>query len=346
MSTRQEAEHAAAEWLARRESPSWSEADADALETWLSADMTHKVAYFRFNATWKEVGRLKAVCSGPMPERRLADVVCALDPSQPSAARLQSEEARGAFVGRHRRWLTVAAAMALIAIGADFAVRQVPSLFRHHVYSTAVGGLAAVPIPDGSRVTLNTDSEVRVAVSKSERRIDLQRGEAFFEVATDPTRPFIVVAGSQRIVAVGTAFSVRRDGGDDVQVRVAEGAVRVEPLVDGRKGESALLRAGSKAQSKAGSIMVQNESVPAIEQDLSWRSGSLSFHDTPLADAVAEFNRYNSRKIVIDDPSIAEIQIGGVYRATNVDAFIELIVDGFSIEAVRSQDAVRLRGRP
>src|SRR3981189_822736 len=78
-------------------------------------------------------------------------------------------------------------------------------------YRTAIGGIAAISMKDGSTVTLNTNSDIRVALSETERRVDLEKGEAFFEVAKDPNRPFVVRVGDQRVIAVGTKFSVRRE---------------------------------------------------------------------------------------------------------------------------------------
>jgi len=210
-------------------------------------------------------------------------------------------------------------------------------------FSTVIGGLEAVPLADGSRVTLNTDSELQVSLEPTERVVNLNHGEAYFEVAKDNRRPFIVNAGNKRVIAVGTQFSVRREG-ENVQVIVTEGTVRMEDrrarspssartstrssspgsadsVAFEASGSAAvvLLPAGSVARAQAGAVLVRNERPAEIEQHLSWRSGVLTFRDTPLAEAIAEFNRYNERKIVIEDPSIATLQLGGIFRATNID---------------------------
>jgi len=223
-------------------------------------------------------------------------------------------------------------------------------------FSTVIGGLEAVPLADGSRVTLNTDSELQVSLEPTERVVSLNHGEAYFEVAQDKSRPFIVNAGHKRVIAVGTQFSVRRDG-ESVQVIVTEGTVRMEdrrarspssaqtsssfsrasadsvPTEAPGSAEVVLLPAGSVARAQADAVLVRNERPAEIEQHLSWRSGLLTFRDTPLADAVAEFNRYNARKIVIEDPSIATLQLGGIFRSTNIDPFIELLEQGFPVRA-------------
>ena len=150
-------------------------------------------------------------------------------------------------------------------------------------------------------------------------------------------------AGGQRIVAVGTAFSVRRQG-NDIRVIVSEGKVRVE--VPGK--DAALMQAlpaGSIVRTSSNEVLVQTKSIAEVEQSLSWRSGLLTFRNTPLADAIAEFNRYNTRKIVIDDPAIAALEIGGIFRATNLDSFVDLLQDGFPVRATAEAELIVLRSR-
>lgn len=199
---------------------------------------------------------------------------------------------------------------------------------------------------DGSRVTLNTDSAVRVAVSDTERRVDLEQGEAFFDVARDPSRPFVVVAGAQRVVVLGTKFSVRRER-DEIRVIVSEGRVRVERRGGaGAQIPTADLTAGSIARSDGEALRVQKTAPSEVERYLSWREGFLVFQETPLADAVAEFNRYNAQKIVIEDAQLAGIPIDGNFRSNNVEAFIRLLENGFPVRIERTGDRVIVRANP
>jgi transmembrane sensor len=222
-------------------------------------------------------------------------------------------------------------------------------LSHAHRYTTVVGGLAAVPMSDGSRVTLNTDSALRVALDAHERLIELDHGEAFFEVAHDAARPFIVKAGNKRIVAVGTQFAVRYEG-ENVRVSVFEGTVRFEtdrPARGTAPREQSepplLLAAGTIARAEHDAVLVQKTGAAEIEQSLTWRTGILTFRDTPLADAVAEFNRYNTRKIVIEDPAIAAVEVGGIFRATNLDPFVHLLEEAFPIRATEEDERIVLR---
>jgi transmembrane sensor len=172
--------------------------------------------------------------------------------------------------------------------------------------------------------------------------VELNHGEAFFEVAKDPTRPFVVKAGHARVIAVGTQFSVRREG-DQVDVVVIEGHVRVERDHQTEGAPPALLAPGDVARSDGQGVLVQEKPLPEAEAILSWRSGFLVFHDTPLKEAVAQFNRYNTRKIVIDDPNVANLRIGGNFKSTNSEAFVRLIESGLPIHAEHQGGQIILR---
>jgi transmembrane sensor len=242
------------------------------------------------------------------------------------------------------------AATILLAVGLLFGVYR--TWFTGERYATAVGAVASLPLADGSRMTLNTDSKVRVVFSEQQRHVDLSQGEAFFEVAHDSRRPFVVQAGNQRIVAVGTQFSVRREG-DGVQVVVTEGRVRVENN-EPRQGEGAdlaairphtsriMLSAGGVARTRKDAVDVQNHPLAEAEEILSWRSGYVFFRATRLDEAVAEFNRYNSRQIVIRDPGVAAMQLTGKFRATNTDAFVNLLERTYGIEVERTDASISL----
>jgi transmembrane sensor len=202
---------------------------------------------------------------------------------------------------------------------------------------------------DGSKVTLNTDSQIRISLTDTERRVELGHGEAYFEVSKDPNRPFIVRAGSKRVIAVGTKFSVRREG-DDIEVVVTEGKVRLEDSAGGRESRAdgsadVFLTPGSVARADEAGVLVQRMTLPEAEEQLSWRTGVLMFRDQSLQEAVAEFNRYNERKIVIEDPAVASLKIEGNFRATNLEAFVRLLESGFPVRAELKPDQIVLRSK-
>lgn len=361
------AERQAADWLCRRDGAGWSELDQAALDAWIGESSAHAVAFLRLEAAWKRAGRLKAL-GGGLPPRQLPtpawlDARGAFHRSNRNKARIealepaslmesiQAEEevqwgsensSRPAVTTRSAKWLWIqAACVALIVAGAV----GWASISMRSTYRTPVGGTASVTMQDRSRVTLNTNSEVKLALTATERAVELKRGEAFFEVAKDPARPFVVKAGDKRIVAIGTQFSVRREG-DEVRVMVAEGRVRIDegassllvtqsqaPPLTLPAADEFVLEAGSVARTSGKEVLIQPELLSQVRDALSWRSGFLVFRDVGLQDAIAEFNRYNETKIVIQDPHVATLRVNGKFRADNFSAFIRLLEDGFPINA-------------
>lgn len=325
MESHSEIEQRAAVWLSRRGEPDWTAADQDELDAWLEASTAHKVAFVRLDAGWERTRRLKALGAG-------GEVGVVPPPGQwHTNAEFAPERAdRWWQRAKLRPALAATVVLALVATGMwRFAWNRGPT------YTTPVGVTASVPMKDGSNVTLNTDSAIRVALSDTQREVRLEHGEAFFDVARDQSRPFVVTAGDKRVVAVGTKFSVRRID-DEVRVFVTEGQVRIE---------NSFVAAGSIARARDDSILVRADALPEVENYLSWRSGYLVFADTPLADAVAEFNRYNERKIVVADAEVAAVRIGGKFRATNVDVFVRLLTEGYDIDAQSTDGRIVVRER-
>jgi transmembrane sensor len=373
-SNHKQAEKRAAEWLCRRDSADWSESDQASLDDWLNESSAHAVAFIRLDSAWNRADRYKALGAG-FPSRRVPTPdELSRSPFFDETTRGSQNAARGAATSilqeliheepvplpgasvpktlqRHPHVLfrlAWAASIALVLV-AGLAWRLGVSSSS---YRTPIGGMASVPMRDGSRVTLNTDSAVRLAVTDTERSVELNRGEAFFEVAKDPNRPFVVNAGSKRIIVVGTQFSVRRDG-DDVRVVVTEGKVRIEDANPSRGGPGSatgeagafVLEAGGVARTGEAGVLVQSKPLSDVQEALSWRAGFLIFRDVNLAEAVAEFNRYNEKKMTIQDPVVAAIRLNGKFKAHNFDAFVRLLKDGFPIDAHDSEGSIVLTER-
>jgi transmembrane sensor len=327
----------AADWFARSQGGQWSDADQERLDEWLGASTAHRVAYLRLSAAWQYSARLKAlgagVPAGVIPPRH---GWIFSTPRERVSGSSSARIGEGALAGRGKGGLlaaSLAATLAAVVAGAAWlAWRDGASSYR-----TEIGRIGTIPLSDGSRVVLNTDSRIRVEFSETGRRIVLDRGEAFFVVAKDLARPFAVEAGSEKIVALGTSFSVRRDT-PDVRVVVTEGRVRLERDRGARSGgpispPATQLEAGAVATAAETGVLVRRRQVAEVEQLLSWRTGYVTFRDTALAEAVAEFNRYSERKIVLEDPAIADIRIGGNFRTDSADAFLWLLENGFPIDA-------------
>jgi len=332
---------AAAQWIARRSSETWSTADEAELEQWLNASTRNLIAYLRLQAVWQQANRLNVLGAGF--ER---GVVPGVDDfrASPFFQRVSKQSrASGRMVSVARSYRALAAMASVLMVIASGAWYWTAS-HSGKSYSTPIGVTAAVPLPDGSKITLNTNSEVRVAVTERARKVELKQGEAFFEVAKDAGHPFVVHAGDKNIIVVGTKFSVLRMG-KEVRVVVTEGRVRVEQDQPGAQTPSTQLSAGSVARSMDGSMAIQEHTLPDAEEMLSWLSGYIVFHETSLADAAAEFNRYNTVEFVIDDPSVAALTISGNFRATNIDSFVGLIERGLPVAVARQGDRIVLTRR-
>jgi transmembrane sensor len=324
-------EEAAARWLARRDAGNFSPQEERDFDAWMNESMAHRVAYWRLQDAWENALRLKALGAG----------VHSPEPPPPGKWNLSpffSQHVPTAHQWRRPKSRALAAGLAALATAAAawFGMQAWNPASR---FETPVGAIASLPIEDGSTITLNTDSKVEVVISETERRIELQQGEAFFEVAKDPARPFVVSAGSKRVIAVGTSFSVRRGihpGSEDIQVVVTEGAVRIESATGGggQKLAERRLTAGHIARTAGAELVIERRKPGDAQEELSWRSGVLVFRDATLGDAAAEFNRYNKRKIVIEDPEAAALTIAGSFRTTNVDSFVEVIGKGYPVRIV------------
>lgn len=332
-------ERTAAQWLARRDGEAWSDADEAGLQAWLAAATAHRVAFVRLEAAWEESARLKALAAGrigdaPPPRAYAGDTTGGYAARRPPAPT------------RSRR-LAIAAVLALVALGAlGLQAWRAREVARPVDYATAVGRLDSVRLSDGSEATLSSDSRIAVTMAAAERRIDLLGGEAFFEVAKDHARPFVVDADGRRAIAVGTRFSVRRQG-DVLRVVVTEGVVRLEsPARPGRTGaEPVLLPAGSIAEATRDGITVRRGTLADAERALEWRGGRLYFDNTPLSIAAEEFNRYNGRKLVMGDADVAALRIGGNFRWSNPDAFARLLENGFGVRVENRGDLLVLHSR-
>lgn len=295
----------AAAWLARLHAEPAGAAQP-ALDAWLAEDPSHAAAFDRAHAVWAILPRAASQSQGQDLSLGLGETHASPKPlSRPPAWRTAA---------------VLAAGLSLL-IGATVLWR---SMDDADAYVTRLGEQQVATLRDGSRIALNTDTQLDVRFDAGGRRIELDKGEAMFEVAHDPERPFVVVAGDTRITAIGTVFTVRRTR-DDVVVTLIKGKVAVSqarPRVDGSDAALVMLRPGEKLTEPAnGPARVEPESV---EVATAWRRGQTVFRDTPLGSAVTELNRYGGPPIVVDDPRLAALPVSGVF-ATNAADFAEAI---------------------
>ena len=199
-------------------------------------------------------------------------------------------------------------------------------------YDSAIGQQVWVRLEDHSTVELNTGTHIHVRYGPHSREVTLLSGEALFDVRHDPHRPFRVLSGSTVIEDVGTKFDVYLHSDDTTTITVVTGRVLVSSTT-GREGLDGGQTATVGGPNTHVPFRAINLSSREIKRRLSWQLGKLTFEGETLAEAVAEFNRYNERRLVIQDPVIANMRLGGTFRAHDLDGFIEALETLFNVRA-------------
>ena len=276
----------AAEYFVRRHAASLAERRSR--NAWLDADPGHAQAYADQQRLWDRAGDL-------------AD-----DPE------LQALKTAGLAALDRRRWLqprrliTLAASL-VVLVGAGSFFSRLVGTPQPVAYATALGEQRTETMTDGTEIVLNTDSAVQVSYSKDRRAVALRQGEAQFKVAHDAARPFVVSVGQDTVTALGTRFQVRREPGSTI-VTLLQGSVEIA-----HGGERYRLRPDERAviSSRTG------VSIASIDPESAraWLEGWLRFRGTPLAEVIAEANRYSPRKLRLGDPRLANVQLSGTFRA-------------------------------
>ena len=330
-------ERTASTWLARRDAGGWSDRQQSALDAWLAESTAHRVAFLRLEAAWEETARMKAFAAGGSATRVPRRGEWADSPyfASPAGGDHPVGQRRTTPGRGRRRWplfAGIAASLLAIAVVAGGVAWSHYTRVETGAWRTALGARQVVQLPDGSTATLGSDTGLRMAFSRSERDLDLARGEVFFDVAHDAARPFVVHVEGYRVTAVGTRFDVRRGHDSKLRVVVTRGLVRLQSTSAPAQAAT-MLPAGSIAMVGGGGVLVQQVPLDEARERLSWRDGYAVFHGTPLAEAVGEFNRYNARKIVIADPSLDALRVGGNFRLDNSAAFVRLMQEVFPVRA-------------
>lgn len=316
----------AAEWVARLDRDG-SDARARAeLEAWLAGDERRRGAYFRAQAAWHMLDRASVLGAGQAHEQERDEG----EEREPAG--------RGGWLPR-RGFLWGGGAVAAASLA--FAILG-PGLLSPPTQriETALGEIRRVPLDDGSLAAVNTQTTLEVTLTPEVREIELARGEVWFQVAKDRTRPFVVDAGEVRVKAVGTAFAVHRTG-TGVDIQVTEGTVEVW-----REGREAALRRVSagmrtfvgKATGAAPVVTASEE----IDRSLSWRTGQLVFEGDTVAEAAAVFNRYNAVKLEVADAALGREKMIGRFRTNEPEAFARAVATLMDARAETRPDRIIL----
>jgi len=279
----------AADWLARKRFWTWNTDDQTQLDSWLAQSPAHEIAFWRLEGALVRTERLTAL--------------------------------RPARTPRHWSPILARMAVAVVAVAALLAGYTIyTSRPAGIAYATSVGGRETIVLADGSRIELNTDTSIRVAETTTERRIVLEKGEAFFQVIHNATRPLVIYAGDRRVTDIGTKFSVRREPGQLV-VAVMEGRVDYSTA---RSAVSLHLAAGETMVATADAVSVKRKTQHELSNALGWRRGVIVFNGTPLGGAIYEINRYNSHKIALADPKLANVKITATVSANDPAQFVRM----------------------
>lgn len=308
-------EDMAALWVARMDAEQWSTDDEAALQQWLRESATNRGLLLHAQAAWLAGDQLRDGL--PFPNLKL-----------PTAE--QHRWRRRAVIG--------GLAATVVAIAGRFAVRE-----TELNYATKLGEIRRVPLSDGSVITINSATALNVRLEARLRRVDMVQGEAWFEVAKDLTRPFVVAAGRIQAQAVGTAFSVRLRN-EAAEILVTEGVV--EAWVAGGAPPRSRITAGQIAfVSEDAPVARAPEQASSVDRALAWRSGIIDLQGETLADASEEFNRYNERKLVIGDPNIAGEQFDGVFRINDPEGFALAVQSSLNVPVDSTDPALIRIGR-
>jgi transmembrane sensor len=299
----------AAEWLAKRVSEDWDGNQQIALDAWLAESPAHRIAYLRVNGAWSHTSRLAAL-------------------RVPSPVEIGGSKRLKRATGR-----VVAILVLAIIVSASGAAYFLTA--GDKTYTTQIGDHKIVALNDGSQVELNTDTTLRVSANAG--TVTLVKGEAFFQIKHDASRLFRVIIGNHRITDLGTKFLVRSDP-NRLEVALVEGRARLESSATGASAQSAILVSGDVAVATAGSLSVTKEVARRVKAELGWQRGVLIFDSTPLAEAAAEFNRYNEKKLIVRDASVARFKIDGTFPIKNVGQFTEVAQAVFGLHVSKLDD--------
>lgn len=329
----------ASEWVVRHRTDDLDAQSRRRFDDWLRQSPQHVSAYLEMSSIWEDVPRLDAALNPSAAElierSRADDNVVSL-----AAAPLPSPLARRVMP---KLFYSLAATL-IVAVGAGWLH------LNRGVYATDIGEQRTVKLVDGSVVELNASSKIKVRFSEHERLIDLLQGQALFRVAKDPAKPFIVDSAGTQVRAVGTQFDVNKKSAGTV-VTVVEGRVAVTGTVPPAADHSRQAMPAAGTMLGAGEQLLVAQAVvsapkPAnVEAVTAWTQQRLVFDYTPLTEVAEEFNRYNHRRLVIEDAALQAFYVSGSFSSTDPTLLLRFLRDQPGILVHESAQEIRISGR-
>lgn len=309
----------AALWVARLHGPARSARLERECKAWLAHSDAHRLAFERCTEVWQEV-----------PGLSLADAFAAQPPGDVMRAAHRSRW----------RWATVAVLAATVLLGGVY------QWVAPDQYATEVSEYRQVVLGDGSRLRLNTATRVQVTMDARQRTVDVEAGEALFEVARDPTLPFVVRAGGHEVRALGTVFSVKLmpTGAVPLSVTLMEGKVAINAVSSSGTLPSPLVLApGDRAQFATTPGQAPRLDRPQLDQATAWTRGEVVFDNLSLAESLAEMNRHSHQRIVLTgDAALPELRVSGVFRAGDSQGFADAVARLHGLVVRREADQLVL----
>lgn len=324
---------AAGEWLMLLDERALTQEEQTDFKHWLNSSRQNPVAFEEVARVWGKMEILAGMAElFPLGSLEAEQAMSEIQPAIISRS----------VISRSVIGLARAAGVFVLAVTSVYLFNQYGFLTEdaldHQRYITDVGETETIDLEDGSIITANTDSELRVSVGEDERRIELTRGEAYFEVAHDPDRPFTVHAGNGYVRAVGTAFSVYNNQGK-VEVIVTEGSVEVVSsesesvyAIYKARDKSVILESGQIAEYDDRVELYEAVDPEDISRQLFWKQGMLAFEGQSLEEVIAEFSRYTKTDIEIISDDIRDIRVGGYFQSDDLGGMLSALESNFGIK--------------
>jgi transmembrane sensor len=301
----------AALWVTELHGPDRNAALETKVQRWIAEDPRHAAAFELATEAWQRSGNLPAYL--PTSKSRQATTRSRIRPS--------------------RRAIAGMATLCAALIAAVYVLRD-------DALATGPAEQKTVELSDGTQISLNANSRAIVQYDDRVRKVTLASGEALFNVTKHQSRPFIVIIGDRKVIAVGTAFLVRREepAGSAFAVTLVEGRVAIEPLSwpdalpSTMMSRVEMLNPGERIRIAGDATDIKDS--PSIDKVTAWRRGQLIFDDTSLSEAAAEFNRYGANQIAIDNPVLGKLRVGGVFRIGDPSSFAESMANAYQLRII------------
>jgi transmembrane sensor len=338
----------AADWFVRNRSKSVSAQERAAFGLWLKSSPLHVEEYLKTAVIARD---LHAAIDPSLPEFRSWLQDAQADDGNVTVLIPGNRSPSPSPAGRLKRWrpvAAIAAALLMVMVGVIWLQRDGERFGLPRRFVTVHAEQGSWLLPDGTSMSLNSDSAVTVRYSAHERVVEVERGQALFHVAHEPARRFRVMAGEAGVIAVGTEFDVFRKSGS-TQVTVVEGKVAVFSGEAPAMTASAVLPLQTLSVTAGEQIQVTDHSPPVragavnVQQAVAWVQRKVAFTERPLGEVAAEFNRYGAVPIVVQSERLRELPISGIFNAYDTDSFLAFIgrLDGVEIDRNSQRILVR-----